>query len=203
MSAEERADAAALDDHELVRNCQRGDRAAFDELMLRHQARIFNAACRLLGDIDEAEEVAQDTFVRAYRGIGGFRFQSSFFTWLYRILLNLAANRRKARARQRRIRVDSLDRMAEGDDGWAPREPADRTCDPEQELERRELAQQIEQCLAELSHDHAAVVVMRDVQGMSYEEIAGVLECSVGTVKSRLHRARAELRKLMSRYGEW
>lgn len=198
-----KADASELDDEKLVRKCQSGDRAAFDELMLRYQARIFSAALRLLGDFEDAQEVAQDTFVRAYRGIGGFRLRSSFYTWLYRILLNCSINRRKARGREAGFHVESLDRATGEEGGGFRREPVDDRHNPEQELERRELARQIETCLARLSHDHAAVVVLRDVQGMSYEEIAAILGCSVGTVKSRLHRARVELRMLLQRYGDW
>ena len=181
----------------LIANAQRGDLEAFDALVLRHQPEVFAVAVRMLGDRDEAQDVAQDAFVRAYRSIGAFRGDAKLSTWLVSITMNLCRNRRRWWARRRRIIVASLDDPIDTEEGALEREIADPAPSPASAAERHELQQQLAGALQLLSEGERSIVVLRDIQGHAYEEIAEVLHCRVGTVKSRLSRARLRLRALL------
>lgn len=185
------------EEHELILRCQHGEVEVFDELVLRHQRQAFAVALRLLGDVHEAEEVAQEAFIRAYRAIKQFRADSKFSTWLLSIVTNLCRNRRRWWARRRRVIATSLDVTVETEEGMAVHEVADPTPSPSIQALRHELSQQVITALGELDTSSRAVVVLRDLEGLSYEEIAQVLGCQIGTVKSRLNRARLRLRALL------
>ena len=181
----------------LIANAKRGDLAAFDALVLRHQQEVFAVAMRMLGDRDEAQDVAQDAFVRAYRSIGAFRGQAKLSTWLVTITMNLCRNRRRWWARRRRIIVASLDAPIDTEEGTLGHEVADPSPSPALVAERRERQQQLTGALQLLNEDERSIVVLRDIQGYAYEEIADMLRCRIGTVKSRLSRARLRLRALL------
>lgn len=185
------------DDGQLVRRCQRGDGAAFEALVLRHQQQAFAVALRMLGDYTEAKEVAQDAFVSAYRAIGNFRQQAKFSTWLLTIVTNLCRNRRRWWARRKRFVVASLDDPLQSDEGSMAEQVADPSPGPSAQALNAELRQHLIEALGLLDASSRAVVVLRDVEGLSYEEIAHILRCQVGTVKSRLNRARLRLRALL------
>ena len=187
----------APDDATLIARSQDGDLAAFDALVLRHQQEVFAVAMRMLGDRDEAQDVAQDAFVRAFRCLGTFRGQAKLSTWLVSITMNLCRNRRRWWARHRRFVVASLDDPIETEEGTLTHEVADPAPSPATMAERRERHQQLTGALQMLSEGERSIVVLRDIQGYSYEEIADVLHCRVGTVKSRLSRARLRLRALL------
>ena len=182
---------------ELIRRCQEGETAAFDQLVLRHQQLVFAVALRMLCDYHEATEVAQEAFVRAYRAIGGFRGEAKFSTWLLSITTNVCRNRRRWWARRKRVIVGSLDDLVETEEGSLAHEAVDPSPSPSDEASSREVSRQIMQALGVLDEDSRAVVVLCDVQGVSYEEAAEVLRVRLGTVKSRLHRARLRLRALL------
>ena len=185
------------DDAALIERAQAGELAAFDALVRRHQAQVFAVALRMLGDRDEAQEIAQDAFVRAYRGIGTFRREAKLSTWLVSITMNLCRNRRRWWARRKRVIVASLD-AAPDLDADAPRpEVADPSPSPSVMVERKDQARLVLEALQGLSAAEREVVVLRDLQGHSYEEIAQMVRCQVGTVKSRLNRARWQLRALL------
>ncbi len=196
VSDSQEAPEPAAHDTELVRRCRLGETAAFDELVRRHQRLVFAVAVRLLGSRDEAQDVSQDAFVRAYRGIGGFRGESKFSTWVLSILMNLCRNRRCWWARQRQHPTVSLDEPRDADSGES-REVPDHAPSPAVNAARAELAGQIAAALELLDDAGRAVIVLRDIEDLSYEEIAEVLGCEVGTVKSRLSRARLRLRALL------
>ena len=181
----------------LIANAQRGDLEAFDALVLRHQQEVFAVAMRMLGDRDEAQDVAQDAFIRAYRSIGAFRGDAKLSTWLISITMNLCRNRRRWWARRRRIIAASLDDPIDTEEGMLEREIADPAPSPASAAERHELQQQLAGALQLLNEGERRIVVLRDIQGYAYEEIADVLRCRVGTVKSRLSRARLRLRALL------
>ena len=183
---------AEPDDAALVARCQQGDAAAFDQLVLRHQRRVFAVAWRLLGQYHEANDVAQDAFVRAWRAIGTFRGEAQFSTWLLGIVANLCRNRRRWWALRARWTPASLDE-ASGPDGAPALQIADTAPGPAAEALTGELRAHLLAALAMLDDTSRAVVVLRDMEGLSYAEIAQVLRCRVGTVKSRLNRARARL----------
>jgi RNA polymerase sigma-70 factor (ECF subfamily) len=185
------------DDLALVRRCQAGQAGAFDELVLRHQRQAFAVAVRLLGDRDEATDVAQDAFIRAYHAIGRFRGEAKFSTWLLAIVMNLCRNRRRWWARRKRVIVASLDEPVETEEGPWQHQLADDAPDPSSQAASREQAAFLAQALQALDADSRTVIVLRDLEGLSYEEMASVLKCQLGTVKSRLSRARFRLRGLL------
>lgn len=180
--------AAPLEDGALVAEVRAGQRGAFDVLVRRHQDRVWRVCLRWLGDPATAEETAQDVFLSAFKGLAGFRGESSFRTWLLRITVNHCQNARTARHRRAFGRHDALD----GDGAPTlqvvdPAPLADARADAAQSRSRLHTA------LAALEEDLRAVVLLRDVEDLDYEEIAQVLDVPRGTVKSRLHRARTLL----------
>src|ERR1700690_2036532 len=188
----------AIQDAVLVRQFIGGDESAFSEIMNRHRSRVFAAAMGLLHNHSDAEEITQDTFVRAHRAFSRFRGDSSVATWLHRIAVNLARNRYWYFFRRRRHSTLSLD-AAVGESGnsafcdllSAP-DP-----DPSQEASRTEFVGAVESCMDRLEPSHRRILTMRSVLDQSYEEIAGALGINVGTVKSRIARARERLRILL------
>ena len=187
-------------DLEWVRQCQEGDLQAFRRLVERYEGRIYTLACSILGDRETARDAAQEAFIRAYRSLPGFRAKSGFYTWLYRIAVNICLN--TARRERRRPDTASLDGLLES--GKTPPERLFGGTLPADEAERAELQASIQAVLNSLSPDHRVVVVLKDIEDLSQEEIAEALGCSVGTVKSRLSRARVHLRDLLRPiYEEW
>ena len=190
-------DSVSPTDRELVAQAQRGDDDAFETLVRHHQQRAVNVAYQLLRNEEDAVEVAQDAFVRIYRSLDGFRGECEFTTWLHQIVVNLARNKHRWWWRRGRQVTVSLDEPTETADGAmsqqiaGPSEPADV------ELAKAEFARTLGRKLGELPAKFREVLVLRNVEELSYEEIASVLKCSVGTVKSRIARAREALREAM------
>ena len=185
------------DEAALIKQAQRGELGAFDQLVLRHQQQVFAVALRMLGNHSEAQEVAQDAFVRAFRGLGGFRRDAKLSTWLVSITMNLCRNRRRWWARQRLFIVGSVDSALQTEEGAVEFDVADPSPGPAHAAQQQERSQQIHQALQRLDEAHRSVVVLRDLEGCSYEEIAQMVGCQIGTVKSRLSRARLQLRALL------
>ena len=186
------APSAAVDpDGAAVADARTGDTRAFEVLVIRYQTRLVNYAAALIGDSGAAEDVAQEAFVRAWRGLGRFRGESSFRTWLYRIATNVARTHRERRGRQSEIVGRSLD-----DETGAPAagEVPSAEAGVEASLATREA---IDRALAELPEELRLAVVLRDVEGLDYKEIAGVTGAPIGTVESRIFRARRRLRTLL------
>ncbi|MCX7885671.1 MAG: sigma-70 family RNA polymerase sigma factor [Verrucomicrobiae bacterium] len=187
-------------DRELVSRSQHGDVAAFEELVRRHQRRAVNVAFQLLRDEEDAVEVAQEAFVRIYRSLGGFRGECQFSTWLYQVVVNLARNRLRWWRRRCRHKTVSLQAPIDTDGDEVQPQFAAPTDPPDAVLEKTEFVRVLEQKMACLPSKFREVLVLRNVEGLSYEEIAAVLRCSVGTVKSRIARAREALRHEMKDY---
>ena len=185
------------DEGAVVSRAQDGELAAFDQLVLAHQQEVFAVALRMLGDHDEAQDAAQDVFVRAYRAIGAFRREARLSTWLVSITMNVCRNRRRWWARRKRLIVASIDDPVESEEGELSREVIDPAPSPAHTAQQRERQQQLTATLQMLSEAQRSVITLRDIQGYSYEEIAQMLNCRVGTVKSRLNRARLQLRALL------
>ena len=182
------------DDAALIAEAQQGSLSAFDQLVLRHQQTVYAVAVRMLGDRDEAQDVAQDVFVRAYQGLSGFRQEARLSTWLVSITMNLCRNRRRWWARRRRVIVASIDDPVDTDEGSVTQQVADPAPLPRETVARREQHRLLMATLQLLDQPEREVIVLRDIQGYSYEEIAQMLGCELGTVKSRLSRARCALR---------
>ncbi|SFH31662.1 RNA polymerase, sigma-24 subunit, RpoE [Desulfotomaculum arcticum] len=187
----------SLSDETLVQKSKKGDLNAFNELVLRYEGKVFSIAYRFMGNHADASDLAQETFIRLYQSLASFRGDSSFSTWLYRITAN--ACRDELRKHQRRRSI-SMDEMIAASPANVP--VADNAYSPEDAVQRNEVQRQVQECLNELSDDHRLILVMREIQGFSYDEIAEVLQCSLGTVKSRISRARNALKERLKRKGE-
>lgn len=193
--------AEALEDAGLVRRFNDGDESAFIEIMNRHKTRIFAAALALLRNRSDAEEITQDTFIRAHRGLANFRGDSSVATWLHRIAVNLARNRYWYFFRRRRHATLSLDAtLGETGEGAFSDLVSTPDSDPSQESSRNEFVEAVETCMEKLEPSHRRILAMRSVLDQSYEEIAGALGINVGTVKSRIARARERLRNKLQEH---
>ena len=177
-------------DADYVRRLQRGETEAFEMLVRRHEKTIFNLVYRMLGDYDEAAEVSQEVFLSAYRAIGQFRGDANFSTWLYRIALNHTSTRRKTliRRQQRNVAIEDTEPVRDLQPG------------PAETMEKKEIRERVQRALNSLEPDDATVILLRDLQDIPYEEVARLLEIPVGTVKSRLHRARQALKSQLASY---
>jgi RNA polymerase sigma-70 factor (ECF subfamily) len=181
-------------DLEHVRAFQEGRRKSFDELVIRYQDRVFNICYRMLGNYEDANDCAQDVFIRVYRSLGGFRFQSSFSTWLYRIAVNTCKNRLASSAFQRNRSVLRINGSTNRDGEERPMEIRDSTHTPNGALERKEREAVIQEAIESLPENQRIVVILRDVEGFTYEEIVEITGMNLGTVKSRIARARERLK---------
>lgn len=179
-----------MDEQRLVAMAQRGEIAAFESLIEAYEARIYNLAYRMLGNPEDARDAAQETFLKAYSALRRFRGDSSFSTWIYRIARNSCLDAIRTR---KRSRTYSLDDPVDTGDGEVTRQIEGDLPSPDEVILTRERQTVINDALAELPDHHRSVLVLRDIEGFSYEEIAEVLEVKLGTVKSRLYRARSAL----------
>ena len=183
------------DDFDLVKRCQRGEAVAFDELVTKYRSKVFSMIYGMVQNEQDAWDLAQDGFLKAWRSIHRFKGQSSFYTWLYRIMTNVTIDA----LRRKNFRSDT-----EFDDRVPPIEvePGSRTTPssvplPDLTMERAEVRQRIESAINKLSPEHRAVIVMKEIQELQYNEIAEILGCSIGTVMSRLFYARKKLQTLL------
>lgn len=180
---------AGMDERGLIEKAGRGDAYAFEQLMAAHESKMYAVALRMCGNREDAQDCLQEAMLRVYRALSGFKGQSSFSTWVYRITMNSCLDelrRRKSRT------ATSLDAMLEN--GFAPSDEGDT---PEQSSLRSEQRRALEKAIAGLPEDMRAAIVLRDVQGCSYDEIADALSANVGTIKSRISRGREKLRAVL------
>jgi RNA polymerase sigma-70 factor (ECF subfamily) len=189
----------SIDDAVLVRQCQQGDSAATERLILRYQNRIYNAILRICANRDDAAELTQDTFVKVIENIDKFEGRSSFYTWVFRIGVNLSLNYCQ---RSGRLGLKSLDAEDNEHGGEAPRVLKEFLTDnslpdPAVAVENEELYRAVVKAMMKLDDAQRAVIVLRDIEGMNYAQIAEVLDIELGTVRSRLSRARNNLRQIM------
>ncbi len=178
-----------------IRSVLNNDRSAFDELVRRYQDKVFNLCFRMMGDYEEARDCAQETFVRAYRALKDFRFEASFSTWILTIAVNICRNRLKSlehRYRRSMLRIDSFLDGTEGSSSIEIEDPAPNAL---AQLTKKAQDQLLQKAIDELPHDAKIVTVLRDIEGLSYEEIVRITGYNPGTVKSKLARAREHLRQ--------
>jgi len=195
----ERPATAGDGDATLVARAKGGDEAAFEHLVHAHEAEVYRVCRRMLGSPEAAMDAAQDTFVRVFRSLGRFRGEAAFRTWVYGIAVNVCRNVLASRAHRTAARTASL--SADGDRGALVLDFPDPGLDPERAAYGRELGRALETALGLVSPEHREVIVLREVEGLDYEEIAAALGCRLGTVKSRLARARAALMAALE--GVW
>jgi RNA polymerase sigma-70 factor (ECF subfamily) len=183
-----------MDEAALIKDAQQGDVKAYNTLVLHYQSQAFNVAYRIMGDDDSAADATQEAFISAFKHIGRFR-GGSFRAWLLRIVTNACYDELRRRKRRPQASLDAL--LVEDYS-----HPSSQSPSPEQHAQQMELQRAIEECLRGLSDDHRIVTVLADVEGYSYMEIAEVVDVAVGTVKSRLSRARALMRDCLLGFGE-
>ena len=189
-----RSNRSEQEDQRLIRAFLNDDMASFDKLVLKYKDLIFNLCYRFLNNYEEADDCAQDTFVKVYRGLSSFRFESSFSTWVYRIAVNTCKNKTASM----KYRIDRamirLDKPKEFDNGVYPMEVEDDTHSPEKLVEKKEQSRIIQRAIDTLPHKQKKVIVLRDIEGLAYEQIVEITGHKLGTVKSKLARAREMLR---------
>ena len=195
--------AQQVQERRLLRRLKRGDQRAFAALVRTYQQRVFNMVFRMLGNREEAEDVAQDVFVTVFQSAANFRGDSKFSTWLYRVTINHCKNRLKYLKRRGRHMGRPLDEIAEHElaRGSGEAQPTFHSSIPRPDdmAAGRQLERIIQQEMARLDEDHRLLLVLRDIQGLSYQEMADVTGLNVGTIKSRLHRARLALKEALAR----
>jgi RNA polymerase sigma-70 factor (ECF subfamily) len=179
------------DDHRLIADSRQGDPDAFGALVRRYQERLYRTAARLVDNPEDGRDVVQEAFLHAFQALDSFKGDAQFFTWLYRIAVNTAISLKRKRKTALSIHTDAA--------GGIAAEPADSSEQnrPGHALEQAEQEQRIQRALSRLSPEHRAVLVLNDMEGQKYEQMAASLGVPVGTIRSRLHRARLELRELL------
>ncbi|NJD63397.1 MAG: sigma-70 family RNA polymerase sigma factor [Deltaproteobacteria bacterium] len=185
-------------DEELIRASLGGDEQAFRGLMERYKNRAYHVAVGITGDPDDALDVVQEAFVKAFYSLKDFRFGANFYTWFYRLLVNQAIDRWRKSSRSQTVPLDEKwlsEEVSPPDSVVYPRTPEDLA-------RNRQLSEALSRAIADLPEYHRAVIMLREVDGLAYEEIAKVLHCSVGTVMSRLHYARAKLKEALKGFRE-
>ena len=200
LGSEMEADQNSLtDDLELVEQCRNGDSAALEQIVLKYQNRIYNVILKICADPDDAAELTQDTFVKVIESFSSFKGESRFYTWAFRIAVNLTLNYCQRNARFRHCSLD-----AENDQNGSQKPQAlsdflsdDNSPDPVSVAQSRELCESAIKALMKLDDPHRTIVVLRDIEGMNYAQIAEVLDIELGTVRSRLSRARGRLKEIL------
>ena len=188
-----------MTDRELVARAGAGDQEAFEQLVRDNQNRVYSLAVRLVGDREEAADLAQEAFLRAWQGLSSFQGDSSFATWIYRLTTNVCID--YLRRKKRRQEVEPAVSLDDEDSGWA--EPADAGQDPQRKLEEAERSRALSRGLERLPEHQRQVLVMRELSGLSYQEIGAATGLDLGTVKSRIARARLALRKILLEDGNF
>ena len=185
---------SSMEDDDLVRSFQAGNEQAFDKLVLRHKDKIFNLCYWFLQDYQEANEQAQETFIKTFKALKKFRCESSFSTWLHRITVNTCKNRIKSLEYRFRKKTDSLDNSEKANTLNPVEKMADETYAPDKALERKQRSICIRKAINALPEAKKTMIVLRDIEGLSYEEIADITGLNPGTVKSKIARARDDLK---------
>lgn len=176
-----------MEESKLIRRASEGDAASFNSLMQMHERRMYAVAVRMCGNPEDAQDCLQEAMLRIYRSIAGFKAQSSFSTWVYRITMNACLDELRKRKNRPSTSLDGL-----VDEGWSPPDNAES---PEKYAVRSEVRNSLHRLIGELPEDMRAAIVLRDIQGYSYDEIARMLDANVGTIKSRISRGRERLRE--------
>jgi RNA polymerase sigma-70 factor, ECF subfamily len=183
----------------LVSSAREGDAAAFEEIYRRYERRIYNTVYQVVRNDEDAADITQEAFIRAFRSLRNLRSDEAFTSWLFRIAINLSRNHLRSRPH---FRVESLDQFATSEEDSQELQLPDSTHDPARMVENREMQATVRKAVGSLSAAHREVVTLHHLEGMRVDDIADILHCSVGTVKSRLSRARDELKRKLRSYVE-
>lgn len=188
-----------LQERVLIQKCREGDLSSFDQLFNLYGKKIYQLAFRYFGNREDANDLTQETFLRIYRNISQYRGDAQLSTWIFRIATNLCYDELR---RRKRRQEESLDASFEWEEGYVSRQVADEGVDPQDEVERRERMLLLQEKITALPSEQRVALILRDLQGFSYEEIADIQGCSIGTVKSRISRARIGLKNMLSQQEE-
>lgn len=183
----------------LIRKCKNGDINSFELLIEQYQKKVFNIAFRMMGNQEDASDIAQEVFIRVYKSIKNFKEESSLSTWIYRIATNVCLDELRKRKKNNIISINSTLQLDDSELTLELEDPGDR---PDELLQKKELCREIQEAIECLNEEHKAVIVLRDINGLSYEEISKILQCSLGTVKSRINRARSSLKSILLKSKE-
>jgi RNA polymerase sigma factor RpoE len=197
LAPDQAAEGEELEDLTLVRRAQREDMRAYDLLVRRYQERIYATVYHMTSNHEDANDLAQETFIKAFRALKSFKGDSSFYTWIYRIAVNKTINFLKQRKNRVQMSLDDVDFNAENDPDLVAL-VSERT--PRRDLNLSELQEKLNDAMQKLSEHHRMVVALHDIQGLSHEEIGNIMDCNVGTVRSRLFYARQQLQAYLSDY---
>lgn len=188
-----------FDEKGLIEQCRNGDVAAFENLVLLYEKKVFNVAYRMLGNKDDASEIAQEVFVKVFVSINQFKGKSSFSTWVYRITVNMCLDEIRKR---KKVSLIYINEGISLDDGEVEMQIATDAPGPDEMAELSELQRTVTKAILLLSEEQRTVIILRDIQGLSYKEIAEIIKCPSGTVKSRVNRARAALKHILEELKE-
>ncbi len=202
IKKEETPEQKAKTDLELVRRCQKGDEAAFVKLIERYQKKVFSIALSMVKDPEDAMDIAQDAFIKINRYISNFQGSSSFYTWLYRIVVNMCIDHLRRKNKHMSVEFDERFNHKEAITGATPTMGGPGEVNPARNLGRKELAAHIQKALDALPPYHRTVIIMRELEGLSYSEMAKTMGVSKGTIMSRLHHARQKLQRALGDYLE-
>jgi len=180
-------------EQKLIKKCVNGNLKAFDELIAKYEKTAYNIALRMLKNPEDAMDVSQEAFIKVFKSTKTFNFESAFSTWLYRIVTNTCLDF----LRKRNPNVYSIDNPIQTDEGEIERDIPDESDSPEELLEKKLTKELVNNSINKLDENHRIVIILRDIQGFSYEEISNILDCSIGTVKSRINRARKNLKDII------
>jgi RNA polymerase sigma-70 factor (ECF subfamily) len=178
----------------LIKRSKNGDIGAFEDLIEEYQQKVFNIALRMLGNYEDASDIAQEVFIKVFRAIKGFKGKSSFSTWLYRIATNTCLDELRKRKNKKVLYIDEDIKLEDSD---LQRQIEDDSPTPDVIAEKKEIGAIVNEAIDKLSDEHKAAIILRDIQGFSYLEIAEILNCPEGTVKSRINRGRRTLKELL------
>jgi len=188
-----------LDEKRLIKKCKNGDIEAFEKLIEGYQKKVYNIAYRMVQNQEDASDIAQEVFIKVFKSIVHFKEESSFSTWLYRITVNVCLDELRKR---KKTNVISINSVIQAENSEFTMQLEDTGKRPEEILEEKELRSEINRAINKLSDDHRLVIQLRDIYGLSYEEISDILQCSLGTVKSRINRARNSLKNILLKKKE-
>ena len=188
-----------MTEKDLIQKARSGDQDAFGQLVLTHQNKVYTICVHMVTDREEAADLAQEAFLKAWRSLSAFQGESSFATWMHRLATNVCLD--YLRKQTRRQNISTAVSLDDEDSGWT--EPADHSQDPQLQLEQEERKRALARALKELPEHHRQPIIMREVSGMSYQEIADALDTDLGTIKSRIARARERLRKILLQEGNF
>ncbi|NLY43522.1 MAG: sigma-70 family RNA polymerase sigma factor [Clostridiaceae bacterium] len=183
----------------LIQKCKNGDVEAFEQLIESYQKKVFGIAFRMLGNTEDASDVAQEVFLKVFKSITNFKEESSLSTWIYRIATNVCLDEIRKRKKATVVSINSTIQL---EDGEIDMQVEDQGPHPDEIVERKELENEVKKAIERLNNEHKIVIILRDIQGLSYDEIADILQCSLGTVKSRINRARNSLKNILLKRKE-